>query len=256
MGTPDTCNVADAEHRAAHTPGAIRQRLGAKPPQSYLRDFIYGGIDGAVTTFAVVAGVQGAGMDSVVIIILGVANLVADGFSMAVSNFLGTRADQQLLAKARATEMRHIRTYPEGEREEIRQIFARKGFSGDELERIVNVITADERQWVDTMLREELGLTIEVRSHWKAAGATLVAFIIIGALPLVAFLMDELTPVQVADPFAVSAVLTGAAFFIIGALKSRFVDESWYRAGVQTLAIGGIAAVLAYGIGLMLSGLI
>lgn len=245
-----------ATHRAEHTPEAVRARLSMQPVQSYLRDFIYGGIDGAVTTFAVVAGVQGAGLPSVIVIILGVANLVADGFSMAVSNFLGTRADQQLLARARATEMRHIDVFPEGEREEVRQIFARKGFAGDDLESIVRVITSDVEQWVDTMLREELGFSVEVRSPWKAAWATLAAFIVIGALPLIAFGIDQLTALEVSDPFAVSGVLTGAAFFVIGALKSRFVDESWYRAGLETFAIGGIAAVLAYLIGLLLRGLV
>lgn len=243
-------------HVSAHSPEQVRKRLSLQPMQSYLRDFIYGGIDGAVTTFAVVAGVQGAGLPSVIIIILGVANLVADGFSMAASNFLGTRADRDLLGRARRTEQEHIRLFPEGEREEIRQIFANKGFTGDDLERIVDVIASDEKQWVDTMLREELGLAVQVRSEWKAAGATFAAFIVIGALPLLAFVANDLTPVQLADPFTVSTVLTGAAFVVIGALKSRFTDESWYRSAIETLLVGGAAAVIAYAIGLMLRGLV
>jgi vacuolar iron transporter family protein len=247
---PDTL----AQHKAAHTPAAIRRRLTQRPEQSYLRDFIYGAIDGAVTTFAVVAGVAGAGLSPVIIIILGAANIVADGFSMAVSNFLGTRADQQLLARARRTEERHIRTFPEGEREEIRQIFARKGFTGDDLERVVEVITSDTQQWVDTMLREELGLAIEVRSPWRAGMMTFVAFGVIGALPLIPFVLYLFGPLEY--PFAISAVMTGVAFFIVGAGKSRFVEERWWLAGLETLSIGGIAAVLAYVIGMVLGGLI
>ena len=88
---------------AAHTPEAVRERLLAAPRHSYLRDFVYGSVDGAVTTFAIVSGVAGAGLPGRVVIILGLANVAADGFSMAASNFLGTRAERQLLEQARRT---------------------------------------------------------------------------------------------------------------------------------------------------------
>ena len=146
-----------ADLQAEHTRDAIRARLAAGPSHSDLRDFIFGAIDGTVTTFAVVSGVSGAGLPAGVLIILGVANLVADGFSMGISNFLGTRAEQQQRARTRRDEEYQIRTVPEGEREEIRQIFASKGFSGAELERVVEVITSDDERWVSVMLREEHG---------------------------------------------------------------------------------------------------
>ena len=126
---------------AEHTPTAIAERLQASTAHSYLRDFVFGAIDGTVTTFAVVAGTAGAGLPRGVAIILGIANLAADGFSMAVGNYLSTKVERQLIDKARRHEERHIAEVPEGEREEVRQIFAAKGFSGGVLEEIVRVIT-------------------------------------------------------------------------------------------------------------------
>ena len=171
--------------RRRRSPSACR---GA-PSFSYLRDWVYGGIDGAVTTFAIVAGVVGAELSNRVVLILGVANLVADGFSMAASNYSGTKTEHEEQAHLRAIEERHIEAVPEGEREEIRQIFRGKGFRGRDLERAVDVITADRERWVDTMLAEEYGLPKAVRSPLKAAASTFAAFVLCGAVPLLPFLV-------------------------------------------------------------------
>jgi len=241
---------------AEHAPEAVRRRLGAAPIPSYLRDFIYGAIDGAVTTFAVVAGVEGAGLSASVVLILGVANLVADGFSMAVSNFLGLRAERQQVDRARLQEERHIDLVPEGEREEIRQIFAAKGFAGADLERVVEVITADRDLWVSTMLSEELGLGGTRPSPLRAGATTFLAFVTVGALPLVAFAADAVAPDGLEHAFAWSAAMTGVAFFAVGSLKARFVEQAWWRAGLETLAIGGAAATLAYAAGALLASVV
>tara|TARA_R110002049_G_scaffold50370_3_gene143107 strand:- start:148934 stop:149719 length:786 start_codon:yes stop_codon:yes gene_type:complete len=245
------------EHLAAeHSARKIRQRLSEGHRPDYLPDFIYGAIDGTVTTFAVVSGVAGAELSSSIVIVLGLANLVGDGFSMAASNYLGTRVEKQLQAKARERESREIDGYPEGEREEIRQIYAAKGFGGSDLERAVEIITSDKQRWIDTMLTDEIGLSLTERSPLRAASATMFAFLLIGFIPLCPFLINTATPGLIDRTYLVSCVLTGFAFFFVGAVKSRFVNQSWIGSGLETLALGGSAAALAYFVGMSLRGLV
>ncbi len=246
---PDPSPLQDLQ--AEHTREAIGLRLSART-HSYLRDFIYGSVDGTVTTFAIVAGVIGAHLPGGIAVVLGLTNLAADGFSMAISNFLGTRAERQETASARVREYAHIAALPEGEREEIRQIFARKGFQGPDLDRAVEVITNDPRIWVETMVSDELGLQLHGASPLRAGTATLIAFVLAGAVPLAPYLI-LLTPSGPRfDPFPVSAVLAGLTFFAIGALKGRFVITRWHISGIETLAVGGAAAAIAYGAGMLL----
>ena len=245
-----------SELATSHTPERVRSRLDAPTDHSYLRDFVYGAIDGAVTTFAVVSGVAGAGLSPGVIVVLGLANLIGDGFSMAASNYLGTKTEEELRKKARRVEEHHIDQWPEGEREEVRQIFAAKGFRGEQLEHIVDIITADRKRWVDTMLVEELRIPLDGPSAWRAALSTLVAFVLVGLIPLAVFIYNLISPYEVGQAYLVSTLLTALAFFFVGAAKSRFVDRTWVLAGAETLAIGGGAAVLAYVIGVSLSGLV
>ena len=228
-----------------HTAEAIHERLSAGPRQNYLRDWIYGGIDGSVTTFAVVSGVVGARLSPWIILVMGFANLLADGFSMAASNFLGTRAEHEDLKRLEAIEYRHIDLAPEGEREEVRQLFRAKGFSGEDLTLLVELITADRARWVRTMLTEEYGLPQEVRSPWLAALTTFSAFLICGLVPLLPYLFGS------SDPLVLSIVLTGGVFFAIGSVKSRWSTYPWWSSRLLTLAVGVIAASLAYAVGLL-----
>lgn len=246
---------ADPELHRQHTAAAIQERLALQPGASYLRDFVYGAIDGAVTTFAIVAGAAGANLGDTVVVILGVANLLADGLSMAVSNYLGTKAEREQRKLARRTEEAHVALVPEGEREEVRQLFAAKGFGGADLDRAVEVITADRDRWVDTMMTEELGYGVESANPMRAAASTFVAFVVVGAVPLLVFLLDAVTPGSISHRFVWSAGLTALAFGMVGALKARVVDQSRWRGALETLAVGGAAALVAFGVGVVLDGI-
>jgi VIT1/CCC1 family predicted Fe2+/Mn2+ transporter len=233
-----------------HSAEAIHERLVAGPTHNYLRDWIYGGIDGSVTTFAVVSGVTGAELSPWIILILGFANLFADGFSMAASNFLGTKAELDDWRRLEAIENRHIDLAPEGEREEVKQIFQLKGFEGEDLRRMVDLVTSDRQRWVRTMLTEEYGLPREVRSPGIAAISTFTAFLVCGLVPLLPYLL------KVPQSLAVSMVMTATVFFTIGSVKSKWSTSSWWQSGVTTLLVGAIAAALAYAAGLLLASVL
>jgi len=231
---------------AEHSPEAIRLRLANKPAHGYLGDAVLGAIDGCVTTFAIVAGAVGAGFSGGVVVILGFANLIADGFSMAASNYLGTKSERERIDNVRLTEEGQIQAIPEGEREEIRQIFVRKGFTGEVLEKIVATITANRPLWVETMVREEFGMEVTGRQPIKAAFATFAAFVCAGLLPLLSFVIPSL---ESDARFRISALLAAITFALIGVAKGILLERPVFRAGLETLLIGGGAAVIAYGVG-------
>ena len=238
-GMPQPSPMTKADPLLAdHTDEAIASRIASSASHSYVGDGVLGAIDGTVTTFAIVAASSGAGLSTGIALVLGLANVVADGFSMAVSNYLRAKSDLDLLQKARREEEQHIEIIPEGEREEVRHIFAAKGFSGTTLDEIVEVITADRRRWIDTMLTDEHGLRLDVPRPWRASMTTFLTFLAAGLVPLLAL--------YVFGTFPASAITTAVTFVLIGVAQAKLVGGRVLRSAAETLLIGGGAAVLAY----------
>ena len=226
-----------------HYPEIIRKRLSLGPKRQNISDAVLGGIDGCITTFAVVSGSVGAGFPSSVAVILGFANLFADGFSMAVSNYESSRAEQEFIESIKKSEERHIDEIPEGEREEIRQIFKAKGFDGELLEKIVATITADKKIWLEVMTMEEHGISKTNPQPSISAAVTFLAFISVGLIPLMPYIVSSL---EMNQQFIISAFLAGSMFFLIGMFKSLVLAKPLFLSGVRTLLTGGTAAALAY----------
>ena len=158
--------------------------------QEYLKEFVYGGIDGAVTTFAVVAGGYGANLDTGILLILGFANLLADGFSMSVGAYLAAKSERDNYDKHEKIEYWEIENLPEIERAEIEEIYANKGFKGELLQQVVDHICADQKLWVDEMMKDELGMMRDTKSPFKIGLATFASFILIGLIPLTVYLWN------------------------------------------------------------------
>ena len=218
--------------------------------KEYIAEFVYGGIDGAITTFAVVAGAEGASLGISVVIILGLANLIADGFSMSVGNYFSTKAERDSFEKHQQVEYWEIENLREKEIEEIREIYAAKGFKGELLEQVVEVIISDKDIWVDTMMKEELEMVKGDKTPYKTAGVTFMSFILVGSVPLLSYVfVDNSISADNSQLFLYSCLLTAVALAIVGSLKS-IVNEKNILIGIaETLLLGGLAALLAYFVG-------
>lgn len=233
-----------------HQSAGIFQRY-----QKYLGEFVYGGVDGSVTTFAVVAGAAGAALDSGVVIVLGMANLIADGFAMSVGSFLSTKSEKDNFNKHEAIEYWEVDHLPEKEKEEIRDIYRAKGFEGELLESVVATITADKDRWVDVMMKEELQMMKEERSPVWIGLVTFISFLIMGSIPLLIYVIDYFSDLQL-DLFLWSILLTSVAFCAIGYLKSYVTHTNRLKSVLGTLFLGGSAASLAYFVGYWLESLV
>lgn len=216
--------------------------------QDYLGEFVYGGVDGSVTTFAVVAGAAGAELQSSIVIILGFANLIADGFAMSVGSYLSTKSEAENYEKHKSIEFWEIDNLPEKEKEEIREIYRAKGFDGELLEKIVEVITADRDRWVDVMMKEELLMSEEHKSPIAMGTATFISFLIFGFVPLAIYVVDYVTPLDT-NLFLISSILTAITFCIIGSLKALVNQTRMFKSVFETLFLGAAAASLAYFVG-------
>jgi VIT1/CCC1 family predicted Fe2+/Mn2+ transporter len=246
-----------AASAAAHSPTVIAraaERHGGAGHQ-YIGDMVYGGLDGIVTTFAIVSGVAGANLGSGVILILGLANLLADGLSMAAGAFLSLKSEREYYARERERETWEIEHFPDGERSEMVEIYRAKGYSREDAEALMDIQSKDHALWVDAMMVHELGLLPDDRQPVRSALLTFLAFLLAGSVPLLIYLLGLVFTIDASDSFPLALVLSGLALFGLGAAKVFVTERSWFRSGLEMLVVGGLAAGIAYLVGYLLQGL-
>ncbi len=245
-GSPEASRLAHAVSAdEAHTQAQGR----------YLKSVVYGGLDGIITTFAVVAGVAGASLSAGVVLILGFANLVADGISMAIGDYLSSKSEREYEAAERKREAWEVEHYPDGEKQELVELYQGKGVSRADAESMVGILAKHPKAWVDIMMVEELGIVTSDESPLANAVATFLSFAAFALVPLVAYVLSTFVPALRASSFLLAAVLTGVTLFVLGSVKVRITGRNWLASGLETLAIGGVAAAAAYGVGVLLGGL-
>lgn len=220
-----------------------------KQIREHLAEFVYGGVDGSVTTFAVVAGAVGAGLENRVILILGLANLLADGFSMSVGSYLSHQSGLQSFENLRRIEETNIRRSPAESIAFIKKSFGTKGFTGSILDDAVGITTRNPKLWVNTLLLEKWGLLPPPHSPVTKAWVTFLAFVLVGSIPLSVYLFDFMAERQRTNQFEITCALTGLSFLAVGLLKSTATGRNWWQGSLETLFLGGLAASLAYFVG-------
>ena len=208
-----------------------------------IRDIVLGVSDGLTVPFALAAGLSGAVTSNFIVFIAGVAEMLAGAIAMGLGGYLSEKSHAQIYHKELERERREVDEVPEIERHEVREIWKARGYRGEELNRLVEVIINDRRRWVDFMMREELGLIEPAAGAAYKTSLTIGLSYMVGALvPMCPFLL----PVPMNQALLVSTLTTLTALFLVGVLKARFTGGSWWRNGIETLLIGAAAAGAAY----------
>lgn len=230
----------------------LNQEHKISPLSKYLKEIVYGGTDGIVTTFAVVAGFAGAGSNPasnlpvLSVLLFGFANLFADGISMALGNFLSTRSEQDVYKKEKEKERHEIVNNKDVERQESEVILVKKGFTQEQAKTLVAIYTTNEKYWLEFMMNDELELpNPEGESAATMAAVTCVSFIFFGFIPLIPYVFFRQSPVL----FLLSIITSLMAMSLLGIMRWKVSKQHALRSIGETLFLGGIAASVAYFVG-------
>lgn len=234
----------------------VRTEHRQSPISEYLKEVVYGGVDGIITTFAIVAGFSGAALSSetttqlsfVLVLLFGLANLFADGVSMALGNFLSVRSEQSQYLQMRAKEQKEIVRNSDWEVEETIGLLISKGFSKRDAETLANIYKKNEKYWVDFMMTHEIKMPDPTDTNPVYTGlATFLAFILFGFIPLSPFIF--LSTLGSQSLFTISSGATAAALILLGILKWKIVGTKFLNTVFEVLLIGGVAASIAFYVG-------
>lgn len=223
------------------------------PLSQYLREIVYGGNDGIVTTFAVVAGFAGAQRDPatsavplISVLLFGLANLVSDALSMSLGSFLSLRADQDVYKNVRAKEHAEILRQPDNEHAETLEILKLKGFNTEDAAAMARLYRKNPTYWTEFMMRDELQMANpEKENPLFIALSTFFSFVLFGVIPLAPFMVIT----DGRDLFTISIWCTVGALFLLGMLRALVTQRAALRGIVETLVVGGISAAAAYFVG-------
>src|SRR5690349_9691137 len=215
-------------------------RHKAHRTKNSLRDVILGGQDGLVNMLGIALGVVAAGGSNHILVVTGIAAAITESVSMGAVAFTSFSTDRDFYLAEKETEQIEISTVPDEEREEIREIYATKGFSGRLLDDVVSTITSNRETWVNTMMDEELHLQpIGEQTLLRSSVVVTVATLIGHLIPLVPFMAFEGRTAITA-----AVVLSAIALFVVGGYSAKTLIGDWRKSGLQMVAIGlGAAAV-------------
>ena len=210
-----------------------------------VRDVVIGMSDGLTVPFALAAGLSGANVSSSVVVLAGLAEIAAGCIAMGLGGYLAAQSDNEHYASELQREIDETKELPDEERAEVAKVFKGYGLSPTEIAPIVDAICKDEKTWVDFMMKFELNLEPPDPKRAVTSAITIgLSYMVGGLIPLCPYFFAK----NVADGLYVSVGMTLAALFVFGCVKARFTGITWWRGGLQTSTIGGLAATAAFGI--------
>lgn len=219
----------------------------------FIKNIVFGGLDGIITTFAVVSGATGGGLGVDVILILGFSNIFADALSMGVGDALSSKAEHEYIRAERRREAWEFTNFPEGEVKEMVDLYMSKGMEREDAELVIKTMAKYEDFFVDVMMLEELELVVPAddENPWVDGAVTFSAFVVFGLVPLLSYAIFQAAnlDLQTQDLFIIACVLTVISLFVLGAIKSKFSTKPWWRGGLEIMTMGSFTAATAYFIG-------
>lgn len=217
----------------------------------FVKSIVLGGLDGIVTTFAVVSGATGGNLSTGVILVLGFSNIFADALSMGVGDALSTKAENEYILQEKKREQWEFENYPEGEVKEMVEIFEAKGMSKEDAEFVMARCAKYPDLFIDMMMQMELELQVpgEDDNPWKDGFVTFCSFVFFGTFPLLAYVIFDTDSKTSTELFTISCIIAAVMCFILGVLKTKFSVQKWYMGGLEILLMGSATASVAYFIG-------
>jgi DNA damage-binding protein 1 len=230
----------------------------------YLKSIIFGGMDGVITTFAVVAGAAGGNLGPDIVLIMGFSNLLADGLSMGLGDFISSKAEEDFVVAEHARETWEFENYPEGEKAEMVELYEERGYNNEDATNLVEILTRNKETFINTMMVEELGMMPPdpESSPAKHGLVTFFSFLVNGLIPLLTFVIASIVTSSTGEPidfmylFGLTCLLTGLNMFGLGAVSSIFTIDPWWKAGCFTLLNGAIAAGASYLVGFIVGKIV
>eukprot|EP00924_Labyrinthula_sp_SR-Ha-C_P015620 maker-scaffold_4-snap-gene-5.68-mRNA-1 protein AED:0.22 eAED:0.22 QI:60/1/1/1/1/1/2/737/293 len=220
----------------------------------FLKSIVYGGLDGILTIFAIITGAAGGSLGFETVLVLGWSNLLANAISMGIGDVVSTLAYHEHVLQERARECWELENYPEGEIEEMVDLYESKGLERSKAAEVIEIMARYKDLFLDTMVSQELGLVVpkEDEDPYKEGFVTFLSFLVFGGVPLMGYVLApwlfDITEDDESFLFRLSCLLTMIVLFLLGCCKSFFCSSRWWYSGTEFVLLGGATALVSYGV--------
>jgi len=237
IGAPDSASCAPEKH--------------SNTPSGYIKSMVFGGLDGIITTFAVVAAVAGAELSSDMVTLLGVANLVSDGISMGLGDYFSEKSEKDYILQEWKRETWELENYPEGEKREMIELYVEEGMAVEDATAIVNAFAKYPDKFVNLMMVDELGLEKwdpqDLKGMWKQGAITMCSFWFFGGIPVITYAAVSAAGVDSQNLiFLIDCIVTLLTMFLLGAAKAKVTNTSMFIQGGVMMINGTVACAASY----------